>query len=80
MTGTTFDPVCSMHVEPEEAVAESEYQGQIYYFCCTEREASFSLTIRRITSTNELRTRNPDLKWARQLFRGCAHIPLQQMP
>jgi YHS domain-containing protein len=41
MTGTTIDPVCGMHVEPEQAAAESEYQGQIYYFCCADCKRLF---------------------------------------
>ncbi|MEF8788292.1 MAG: heavy metal translocating P-type ATPase, partial [Planctomycetota bacterium] len=27
------DPVCDMDVEPDEAAAQSEYEGQTYYFC-----------------------------------------------
>ncbi len=29
------DPVCGMQVDPERANAQSEYQGQTYYFCST---------------------------------------------
>jgi len=34
------DPVCRMEVEPKSAVAQSKYQGQVYYFCavgCKEK-------------------------------------------
>ena len=27
------DPVCGMMIAEEDAVAQSEYQGQTYYFC-----------------------------------------------
>jgi Cu+-exporting ATPase len=27
------DPVCGMEVDQKSAAAESEYQGQTYYFC-----------------------------------------------
>ena len=42
MTNTTVanDPVCGMDVETASAAAQSEYQGQTYYFCgsgCKER-------------------------------------------
>lgn len=28
------DPVCEMEVDPEEAAATTEYEGNTYYFCC----------------------------------------------
>jgi YHS domain-containing protein len=27
------DPICGMDVKPEEAFAEREYSGQVFYFC-----------------------------------------------
>ena len=30
---TRTDPVCGMQVDEEKAAAQSEYQGQTYYFC-----------------------------------------------
>lgn len=27
------DPVCGMEIDPQQAAATSEYQGQTYYFC-----------------------------------------------
>ena len=27
------DPVCEMEVEPDEAPAKAEYEGETYYFC-----------------------------------------------
>ena len=41
MTGTAVDPVCGMHVEPEEAAAKQEYHGQTYYFCCQDCKRMF---------------------------------------
>jgi YHS domain-containing protein len=41
MTATTIDPVCGMNVEPDEAAGESEFQGQTYYFCCSECKEQF---------------------------------------
>jgi YHS domain-containing protein len=35
------DPVCGMELMPEDAVAESEYDGQIYYFCSLECKTEF---------------------------------------
>ena len=41
MSGATIDPVCGMSVEPDDAAAESEYQGQTYYFCCKDCKRMF---------------------------------------
>jgi YHS domain-containing protein len=41
MTSTTIDPVCGMNVEPEESAAESQHQGQTYYFCCKDCKRMF---------------------------------------
>jgi len=35
------DPVCQMDVEPKHAAAESQYQGQTYYFCAAGCKAKF---------------------------------------
>ena len=35
-----LDPVCHMDVEPAKAAAQSNYKGQMYYFCavgCKEK-------------------------------------------
>ena len=37
----TRDPVCGMDVDPDEAAAQSEYQGETYYFCCNECKQRF---------------------------------------
>jgi YHS domain-containing protein len=35
------DPVCGMDVEPDEAPAEIEYEGQTFYFCSTSCKMAF---------------------------------------
>ena len=41
-TGTmVLDPVCGMPVEPSEAPAQSQYQGQVYYFCSRACKQAF---------------------------------------
>ncbi len=35
------DPVCQMDVEPKHAAAQSQYQGQTYYFCASGCKAKF---------------------------------------
>jgi YHS domain-containing protein len=35
------DPVCGMFIEEEEAEAESQYQGQTYFFCSEECKEEF---------------------------------------
>ena len=35
------DPICGMNVDEKKAVATSEYQGKIYYFCAAGCKNSF---------------------------------------
>jgi YHS domain-containing protein len=35
------DPVCKMNVDPENAPAKSEYEGETYYFCAPGCKAAF---------------------------------------
>lgn len=35
------DPVCGMEIEPEDAVATSEHEGETYYFCSRDCKESF---------------------------------------
>jgi Cu+-exporting ATPase len=37
----TKDPVCQMDVEPKTAAAQSQYQGQTYYFCAVACKTRF---------------------------------------
>jgi Cu+-exporting ATPase len=32
-TMTVHDPVCGMEIDPSNAAASEEYEGQTYYFC-----------------------------------------------
>jgi Cu+-exporting ATPase len=36
-----LDPVCKMEVNPASAVAQSEYEGQAFYFCSMECKRRF---------------------------------------
>ena len=35
------DPVCNMMVDEKTPAAKSEYQGKVYYFCCTACKEKF---------------------------------------
>ncbi|MGD1996962.1 MAG: YHS domain-containing protein [Anaerolineae bacterium] len=35
------DPVCEMMIDPETAVATTEYKGQTYYFCARGCKIAF---------------------------------------
>ncbi|KXA89777.1 copper-transporting ATPase [candidate division MSBL1 archaeon SCGC-AAA259A05] len=35
------DPVCGMEVDPEEAPAETEHEGETIYFCCSVCKEKF---------------------------------------
>ncbi len=35
------DPVCGMEIEPEDAVATIEYEGETYHFCSESCEEEF---------------------------------------
>ena len=35
------DPVCGMEVDPRNAAAQSEHQGQTYYFCAPGCKRAF---------------------------------------
>ena len=36
-----LDPVCKMEVNPASAEAQSEYQGQAFYFCSIQCKQKF---------------------------------------
>jgi YHS domain-containing protein len=36
-----LDPVCKMEVNPASAEAQSQYQGQTFYFCSIECKRKF---------------------------------------
>jgi Cu+-exporting ATPase len=33
MTDTVKDPVCGMEIQPNEAAATEQHDGQVFYFC-----------------------------------------------
>lgn len=35
------DPVCAMSINPHEALAQTNYRGQTYYFCSQECREKF---------------------------------------
>ena len=44
------DPVCSMQVEEQSAAAQSEYEGQTYYFCSQGCKEKFEQNPEQYTS------------------------------
>ena len=36
-----IDPVCRMQIDPNQAAATSDYQGQTYYFCADDCRVQF---------------------------------------
>ena len=38
-----LDPVCKMEVNPASAAAQSEYEGQTFYFCSADCKRSSTL-------------------------------------
>lgn len=47
-------PVCGMHVDPQNAPAESEYQGLTYYFCSEECKEAFNLDPQRYIGATQV--------------------------
>lgn len=35
------DPICGIDIDPRTAAGQSEYQGQIYYFCSLTCKEAF---------------------------------------
>ena len=44
------DPVCGMQIEEEDAAAQTEYDGQTYYFCSSECQRKFDENPQQFTS------------------------------
>lgn len=42
-----LDPVCKMEVNPASAEAQSEYEGQTFYFCSMECKRKFDADPKR---------------------------------
>jgi YHS domain-containing protein len=45
------DPVCEMEVDPKKAAAQSNYQGQMVYFCAVECKVKFDRDPERYMSS-----------------------------
>jgi YHS domain-containing protein len=43
------DVVCGMELDPDSAPAETEYNGEIYYFCSEECKQDFEKSPERYT-------------------------------
>ena len=41
MTETVIDPVCGMSIDPQQAVAQEEHGGTVFYFCSDGCHAAF---------------------------------------
>jgi Cu+-exporting ATPase len=41
MMAAVTDPVCGMQIDSSQAAAQSQYQGQTYYFCSVECKRKF---------------------------------------
>ena len=39
----TTDPVCGMEIDPNQAVATSDYMGDTYYFCSETCKDQFEM-------------------------------------
>lgn len=47
MADKVIDPVCGMRIDPENAIASEEYEGQTFYFCSAGCNAAFHKDPRR---------------------------------
>jgi YHS domain-containing protein len=41
VTGIAKDPVCGMYVNKTETEETSEFEGQVFYFCCGDCKDKF---------------------------------------
>ena len=48
-----MDPVCGMHVDPNNAPAQSNYDGKTYYFCSEECKQTFDAAPDQYTASAE---------------------------
>ncbi len=47
------DPVCGMTVDPKTAAGQSEFNGQIYYFCALGCKKSFDANPEKYLGTSD---------------------------
>ncbi|MBP6715689.1 MAG: YHS domain-containing protein [Acidobacteria bacterium] len=50
MAQTATCPVCGMSVDVNKDTPRSEYEGQTYFFCCTECKETFDKQPENFTS------------------------------
>ena len=53
MLGMVEDPVCGMQVNIDTAPAQSEYEGEIYYFCSDGCKRAFDANPEQFLFQNE---------------------------
>src|ERR1051326_3529214 len=51
-TARQVDPVCGMTVDPATAAAQSEFEGETFYFCCAGCKQKFDADPSRFAATN----------------------------
>jgi YHS domain-containing protein len=49
-----LDPVCKMEVNPASAEAQSEWEGQVFYFCAQDCKRRFDENPRRYLDETDL--------------------------
>jgi Cu+-exporting ATPase len=50
---TQRDPVCDMDITPQTAKAQTEYAGDVYYFCSEECKTKFEADPEKYVSREE---------------------------
>jgi len=53
---THKDPICGMQVEEKEAAGQSEYNGEIYYFCSPGCKSEFDKNPEKYANQSEKRS------------------------
>lgn len=48
------DPVCGTTLEPSQAAAQSEFEGETYYFCRTDCEQQFRAHPQQYAATKQV--------------------------
>ena len=62
-----LDPVCQMDVNPASAAAQSQYEGQTFYFCSTDCKRKFDANPQRyVDETDRAQGRAYRAEQARQ--------------
>ena len=56
-----FDPVCRMELDDQSAVASSDYQGKVYWFCAHTCKEAFEEDPERYLK--DISINPPKLRW-----------------